>query len=286
MGDHAQEQQGRRPVSAETQHDEGARVPTEAQAEHVVNEALRTLLRAATPEEAVSTLITVIEELGGTLVSARLQDEEVFPVDVTFGIRTEPLLPAAAPYSTARMHLERHLPRLLEDVEVVVSRLQHAGRAEREASLDPLTGLLNRRAVGRVLSRTRAGDAVVVLDLDQFKQLNDSAGHDAGDTVLRALAEVMRRVVREVDRCGRMGGEEFILILPATSIEGAVITMRRLQTAWTRSRPFPVTFSAGLAAVGSEGASVAVSAADEAMYRAKHAGRDRMATEAGEVITW
>ncbi|HSG46707.1 MAG TPA: diguanylate cyclase [Longimicrobiales bacterium] len=162
------------------------------------------------------------------------------------------------------------------------------------ASTDDLTGLANRRhLVDRLkeeADRTRRYGrpfSLILLDLDHFKRVNDSYGHAVGDEVLRVTARAMESVCRDLDLPGRMGGEEFAVILPETDAPGARIVADRLRLEIARClhrpeghEPFQVTASFGVATLdpNSEGEVEALlQAADEAMYRAKDQGRNRVA---------
>jgi diguanylate cyclase (GGDEF)-like protein len=122
----------------------------------------------------------------------------------------------------------------------------------------------------------RATDGVVIfIDLDHFKQVNDTAGHDAGDAVLAEFGEMLNREVRASDTCCRLGGEEFVIVTAGATISDARDLTVRLRTAWLEAAPLPVTFSAGVAAIGDAGGAAALAAADRALYRAKASGRNR-----------
>ncbi len=157
---------------------------------------------------------------------------------------------------------------------------------------DPLTGLFNRRYVDETMEREierarRAGTSigVIVLDIDHFKRLNDTFGHDAGDHVLARTGELLRHVTRGGDIACRFGGEEFALILPGASLETArerAETIRALFEAtpfvFEGNRIAPLTLSAGVCALppgGGEWGRV-LRQADRALYTAKQAGRNRV----------
>jgi diguanylate cyclase (GGDEF)-like protein len=163
-----------------------------------------------------------------------------------------------------------------------------------QAATDPLTGLANRRTLDEVLHRewSRCGReglplAVVVMDIDHFKPLNDTAGHQAGDACLAAVAGAVRRVCGRFDAVAcRWGGDEFLAILPGTDLPSAVIVADELLTAVRGLRlghPVAgigglVTVSIGVAATTPATAGTAaalVAAADRGLYAAKHSGRDR-----------
>jgi diguanylate cyclase (GGDEF)-like protein len=161
---------------------------------------------------------------------------------------------------------------------------------ERLAAIDGLTGLANRREFDRVLNRevnraerTRETLSLVVFDVDHFKLINDTRGHLGGDEVLRAIAEVLGRAVREMDLVARYGGEEFAIILPRCDQHDAIRVVERI-TAMTRQRADleGVTLSSGLATIpfnANDGLSL-VAAADEALYESKRTGRNRYSVSA------
>jgi diguanylate cyclase (GGDEF)-like protein len=155
-----------------------------------------------------------------------------------------------------------------------------------------LTGLLNRRAFVdhfAAARRRRAADqgptAMLVLDLDHFKSINDRHGHDAGDRMLRHFAEIARRSIRPPDLLFRMGGEEFCAVLPDTGAQQARSTAERLRRAYAESpvlidgAPVFGTVSIGVAADEGEGAdpSLLLASADAALYAAKARGRNQTA---------
>ena len=163
---------------------------------------------------------------------------------------------------------------------------------ERRANTDGLTALANRRLFIETLEREieRAQRyqrplSLVMLDLDHFKAVNDTYGHAAGDSVLRAAAAALNRVSRDTDLPARIGGEELALVLPETHVEGAAQVAERLRTLIAAERhlaphgtDFSVTASFGVAShLGQEGtAAELMQRADEALYRSKDLGRDRV----------
>jgi diguanylate cyclase (GGDEF)-like protein len=155
-----------------------------------------------------------------------------------------------------------------------------------EASRDALTGVLNRRAIqagAASVRRELLADpvAIVLADLDHFKILNDRCGHDTGDRVLRACVDGWRGVLRGGDLLARIGGEEFLVILPGTPSTGAEALAERLRRATAAvavpGLVVPVSASFGVAAwAAEEPLEAAFRRADAALYRAKAAGRDRV----------
>jgi diguanylate cyclase (GGDEF)-like protein len=156
------------------------------------------------------------------------------------------------------------------------------------ASRDALTGLLNRTGLREraetELARARRHDlpvGLVLADLDDFKGVNDAHGHDAGDEVLRAFAALVRSGTRPEDIAARLGGEEFVLVLPHTGAAGTVAAAERLRRGTRTSLAAPkgrrITVSLGVAVFPADGATLdeLLTKADQAMYRAKSLGRDR-----------
>lgn len=165
-----------------------------------------------------------------------------------------------------------------------LARAVQVRRAERLALTDTLTSLPNRRAFERALGAADGPCAVLIVDLDHFKQLNDGFGHVAGDAALKHVARVLREALRTDDLPARFGGEEFAVWLPATPLGDAVDVAQRVRAAIAASvfrwggAELRLTCSIGVAAVPETAKRVAnlVSAADAALYQAKAAGRDRV----------
>jgi diguanylate cyclase (GGDEF)-like protein len=170
-------------------------------------------------------------------------------------------------------------------------------RVASQATTDALTGLANRRSFDEELALEwrrahRIGDslALVLLDLDDFKKVNDSHGHPAGDAVLRTIGEVLGAGVRQIDLAARYGGEEFVVLVPESDLKGATQLAKRLRLAVSKGRAelpdgrlLKVTASFGVAVKGDlASAEQLVAAADEALYEAKRAGKNRVvAAESG-----
>jgi diguanylate cyclase (GGDEF)-like protein len=165
----------------------------------------------------------------------------------------------------------------------------------RQAVTDELTDLANRRRFMEVLQQEVARAArfdqplaLVLFDLDYFKQINDQYGHQMGDEVLRATAAVIRGRVRETDLPARVGGEEFGVILSGTDVQGAAALAENLRIDLTQlvdvlGPDSPVTASFGVAEIGRGGsAEFLIGSADRALYRAKALGRNRVCAADGE----
>ena len=181
-------------------------------------------------------------------------------------------------------------PASLAVIEDVTERKRLENQLQEMASTDPLTGLPNRRHfIGRLeeeLARMRRREdhsaALLMLDLDHFKRVNDSLGHAAGDAVLRSFAALLRKELRKADSAGRIGGEEFAVLMPETDRAAAGIFAERLRSIVEQSahdhagQLIPVTVSIGVTVIDVSDSSVdePLARADEAMYKAKRRGRN------------
>ncbi len=163
-------------------------------------------------------------------------------------------------------------------------------RVSAQARHDPLTGALNRKgldeALNREVSNVRRKETplcMALLDIDNFKRINDDLGHGTGDQALAHLAQVARESMRPQDTLARYGGEEFVLLLPDTTLEKGIEAMTRLQRELTKRfflagvEKILITFSAGVAQLSpDEDGAAAIKRADQAMYTAKRAGKNRV----------
>ncbi len=168
-------------------------------------------------------------------------------------------------------------------------------RLHSAATTDELTGLYNRRALEERLdaelsrgTRHQLRTSVVLLDIDRFKPINDTLGHAAGDRLLTMLGEILRQECRTLDVVGRLGGDEFLVVLPMTSAREAMVFVERVQRRIADINKLapefgPQSVSIGVAQAPDQGSNVnaILAAADEAMYQAKRSGRDN-AVVAGE----
>lgn len=161
------------------------------------------------------------------------------------------------------------------------------GKLSLQAHTDPLTGLLNRRGIYEnielILSKSHQV-AAIVIDIDHFKHVNDTYGHNVGDDVIRILAKNIKQGSRESDLIGRTGGEEFLALLPDTDIEQAAEIAERLRKK-VEKMPLPIpeniTISLGVTCFipGEEQIDSVLKIADDALYQAKHEGRNRVVTK-------
>jgi diguanylate cyclase (GGDEF)-like protein len=162
-------------------------------------------------------------------------------------------------------------------------------RAQFQADHDGLTALFNHKTILQILQSERARamrDAssvgIIMIDVDHFKQVNDTYGHPAGDDVLTNIADVIRRTVREYDSVGRYGGEEFLVVTPHCELVDVLNLAERLRvavaqhTAQTRTAKVAATISLGVVVGSKETVEELLHVADAALYRAKQAGRNRV----------
>jgi diguanylate cyclase (GGDEF)-like protein len=199
--------------------------------------------------------------------------------------------PFHPPDLVARLKLHLKVKRLQDELMLKNATL------ERLSTVDGLTGLRTRRYVDEVLSveflrarRYRTPLCVLMIDLDEFKEVNDALGHLAGDAVLCGAAQRIQSMVRSTDVAGRYGGDEFIIVQPQNRLEGARVMAERLRAAIAgepfeieRGRPVSLTLSIGVAEChdGLETPDELLAAADRALYEAKRGGRNRVAAAPG-----
>jgi len=200
------------------------------------------------------------------------------------------------PQSGSEPELERALAKLdAEDREIVIARLRSAERTEAElrylADHDSLTGLLDRRRFRAELdqhvafsARYGGQGAVMIVDIDGLKAVNDTLGHQAGDNLIRQVAETLRERVRGTDIVARLSGDEFAVLMPQTDTAGALALGEDLRAQVAEGErasadPVSTTISVGITMFGGGrgGAEAVLAAADQAMYRAKEDGRNQIA---------
>ncbi|MED5490969.1 MAG: diguanylate cyclase [Pseudomonadota bacterium] len=177
-------------------------------------------------------------------------------------------------------------------VAVNKRQLESANTKLQELALrDGLTGLLNRRywesCLEREFARHQRYDnpvSLVIFDIDHFKRVNDTYGHQTGDEVIRATARITSQLVRETDFAGRYGGEEFVVLLPGTTLDGAAQFAERLRSTIERQQldyqgsPLTFTISLGVATLADDmaGYQALLERADKALYQSKEGGRNRV----------
>lgn len=195
------------------------------------------------------------------------------------------------PFDAQELKVRLRAGRRILDLQAELVAAREALREQ--ATRDPLTCVWNRYAIFDTLNREihrsvreRAALSLIMADLDHFKQVNDTYGHLAGDTVLREAARRMQSCVRPYDYVGRYGGEEFLVVLPGTSSSQAAQLAERLRWALASSPvalwslPIQVTASFGVSGIEAGGYATPealIRTADEALYRAKESGRNRVA---------
>jgi diguanylate cyclase (GGDEF)-like protein len=258
-------------------------------ATHDTEQMMRLIAEAAI--EATSASGGIIVGRGGELIKAGNPDEGLDKIEL-------PLHAGRVSFGSLLLFGESFSD---EDRMTAASLASHAVVAldnarlyrivERQALVDGLTGLPNRRqcedALGAELARVeRFGGslAVVFADLDSFKDVNDRFGHPTGDSVLREVARLLQESLRDVDLASRWGGEEFLLVLPGTNLDGGAQVAERIRLALAGrivlavdGTPIPVTASFGVAAAPpATTASELFAAADAALYEAKRSGKNRV----------
>ncbi len=174
-----------------------------------------------------------------------------------------------------------------EEVLAIVRDFTDQRQAEKMAETDPLTNIFNRRKLSRLLDqeiqRVERYDrflSIALLDIDHFKRVNDTYGHDTGDYVLRRITELIKENIRITDILARYGGEEFVIILPETEVKGASRQIERMKKTIEKTSFDGVgnlTISAGITSyTGGDSCKSMITRADKALYLAKEKGRNRV----------
>ncbi len=242
--------------------------------------------RLAQLTESTSTRYVRMEKNAKLLERAR-SIEEIAPVLKDVITTTRDMV-----HELKQSHDELHTMReKVRATETEITMLQRQlDNVNTQARHDALTGALNRKGLDEALTREIAEVhrrktplCVSLLDIDNFKKLNDRRGHDTGDAALAHLAAVTRESMRPQDTLARYGGEEFVLLMPNTALDEGMEAMKRLQRVLTRrfflagTEKIIITFSAGVAQLAPEEfPQDAINRADQAMYLAKRAGRNRV----------
>jgi len=193
----------------------------------------------------------------------------------------------------SREVLLEHRNQVDSSQEKILKLQEELSQLSEKVSIDQLTGVLNRRgldeAMVREIARAQRGGVqlcVALLDIDNFKSLNDTYGHRVGDSALQHLVKVIKETIRPTDIVTRFGGEEFVILLPDTGLDQAVAIIARLQRMLTKqfflgnNERLLITFSGGISLFKQDEEQAAVlNRADQAMYLAKKAGKNRVMTE-------
>lgn len=232
------------------------------------------------------------EEFGQTLRASipNLTEESAGPV-----LRqvAEDLLQAVVKVETSNRLMHERLEQARQETDQLRIDLE---QQRRESLIDPLTGLYNRRAMEQfgddLLSSENQGQlTLLALDIDLFKSINDTYGHAVGDVVIRQVADTLRKCIRGDDVAIRYGGEEFVVLLPNTSLEGAMIVAETIRhriealrlvrrTDNMMVRPFTISIGVSCRRPADTWDDI-FQRADEALYRAKESGRNRVIKELG-----
>ena len=260
------------------------------------------LVREAEPDLIL--LDVMLPDIDGYEISRRIKGDEALPfipiILVTARDTTQDkvagLDAGADDYLTKPVNfaeLEARVRSMLR-IKRLQDELEEKNRElERLSISDGLTGLYNHRHIHGLLQEEferalRTGErlTVAMFDLDRFKSVNDNYGHQAGDRVLEQFAEILRQTAREIDRIGRYGGEEFMVVLPETGIEDGVVFVERVRREVARrsflignSETLRMTVSSGVATFPNHGIhdpETLIRLADEALYAAKATGRNRV----------
>lgn len=236
------------------------------------------------PAQVLSLGVITVGLLGSSILGLTLVDAERYPAPtgwahfVVAGSTLLLLSLVAKWVSDIRVRIGRQAGELAEAIRTV----------QQMATTDMLTGLLNRRMLTelaetelKLTERTGSPLCLALIDVDHFKAVNDQFGHTAGDAVLKGLAEHATQQLRQVDKLGRWGGEEFLLMLPRVALPEAMAALERLRQGvealrYKEHHALQVTFSAGVAqAQPGESLEHLVERADQALYEAKAQGRNR-----------
>ncbi|HEU0302183.1 MAG TPA: diguanylate cyclase [Longimicrobium sp.] len=255
-------------------------------------------------------LDVMMPEMDGHQVARHIKDDDGLPFipiilvtalneaeDVVQGLESGADDYIAKPYNfrelEARVRAMLRIKFLQDELDQKNRELELANRRLKKLSItDGLTELFNHRHVHELLhdefersARTGESIAVVMMDLDRFKAVNDTYGHPTGDVILYETAQIIKDTAREIDSVGRYGGEEFIAILPETDEEPAANFAERVRTAVEEhvfrdgATEVRMTVSCGVASVtaaGVDSPEALLKAADEALYQAKHGGRNQV----------
>ena len=268
--------------------DVGGQQPTDVHAIHFIHQPdLATLIRAqaSADGEIYSGLMTIGSRMGQTWslrsrvwrVAARLRVLAEYDVEELVRLN-DTVLQLNHNYADAQLELAQMNIKLQQrEAQIVAISLT-----------DPLTGVGNRRRLDQAIAaeisrvqRTGGTCSAIMADLDHFKRVNDSYGHETGDKVIAAFGDLLRHMTRPSDIVARFGGEEFVVLMPHTDLKQAHVIAERVRIAQVANSvqpmPDPVTASFGVAElVAGERGDVLLSRIDKALYSAKQSGRNRV----------
>jgi len=247
------------------------------------------------PSIGVRTLVAQAEKAALSLDGpARVEADGWVAIAEPLRLPAGGTLAVAGPRTTLAAEDERLLAYLSGQAASALQVIDLHEQLQRQATMDEMTGLANRRrfqeALGKAIAHAhRTGEplSLVLVDVDNFKRVNDTYGHQCGDSVLRALGAILRARTRAADTAARYGGEELAVIMPGTDAAGACISAEELRTAVAAAVvdgpdwPVTVTASFGVAEIGpmvADGEAL-VAAADAALYIAKRTGKDRVVVD-------
>ena len=260
------------------------------------NEAVLKDLREELMDIVAHTLGTMIDLTGKTSITNKNIEKHIATLAASAKIEevmqaVSSIIAETRSLVTETSQFETQLLSSTDEVEKLKAELSNA---RQEAKLDPLTGVLNRRGfdqalnamIDETLGRRRTGFCLMLIDIDNFKVINDNHGHLLGDKVLRALAGLLNKHTKGKDACARFGGDEFAVLLPDTGSGNAVNLAENLRTTIEKvvlKRPNTGTVVGGISAsigvaafrFGESGEDL-LSRCDEALYRSKQLGRNRV----------
>ncbi len=257
------------------------------QHEKGLKQELQQLIEDFTP--SLSAISSVLEQAGegspelkhAQQLLAQALPENIEEARALLQSAHQSILQAGNKLSSATEKLNETIQAQVEKLSSLSSKLE---QAESEARNDPLTGLPNRRRLAEYLKQLgQTGFCFLVIDIDLFKNINDTHGHDVGDEILQQLAMILQDHIRNTDLAARIGGEEFCIVFAAATIDTSVQLAEKLRLAiadfsfTTQQGSLNITASIGLAehAIGTSAGST-FKAADKALYQSKHNGRNKV----------
>ncbi|KKC38877.1 hypothetical protein WH87_07375 [Devosia epidermidihirudinis] len=260
--------------------------------DRLTNVSERMTARIDAVHDAIDTAMTSATAYSGSLESATDDLEQALSPE-SFRALASRLLNETRRMQDTNRALEQQLQSSRDDIAALQRDLDDA---RRESMLDPLTKIANRKSFDEgmdvaIADASRTGDplCLMMLDIDHFKNFNDTYGHQTGDQVLRLVAMLLKSNIKGKDLAARYGGEELVAILPSTDVEGAVIVAENIRKAIqakellkrsTNEKLGRITASFGVAAFQpSDTPASLIERADRCLYAAKHAGRNRVVSE-------